>query len=108
MLVDSVEPIAATRTGGGLLVQVRQIGMGKTPLTDLQRSKLEGLFTKAAGVAARVQVAQSSSSSSEPAGPAPMGAVQMDAEARAEAAKHPLVKRAMELFEARIVRVEKH
>ncbi len=74
------------------------------PPTPAQTAKIEALVSRAAGRPAKLE-ARAPVVTTKPVTPA--SAPPTDATARAQAVNHPLVKRAMELFDAKLVRVDK-
>jgi hypothetical protein len=70
-----------------------------------QRQELEGFLSQAAGVPLRLQVAVAEASTHAPAA-ATDPRISVDPKLRARAEQDPLVRRAMELFNARITDVD--
>lgn len=76
--------------------------------TDLQRERLEGVVESVFGARMRVEVVEAAPRGNAEAddGASAPGEREMDAAVRAEAMNHPVVKKATELFGAKLIRVE--
>lgn len=102
-MVESVEATGIRLAGGTLMVCVTPTLGALGPPTPAQTTKIEALITRAAGCPAKIET-KTSVAPPKSAAPTP---AQSDASVRAQAVNHPLVKRAMELFDAKLVRVDK-
>lgn len=103
-IVESMTPTSIRSAGGVLIVCVNSTIGSLGPPTPAQIAKVEALLTRAAGRPAKIEAPKVAAASKPAAAPPPPSS---DAAARSQAVNHPLVKRAMELFDARLVRVDK-
>jgi hypothetical protein len=103
-IVESIEATAIRIAGGTLVVSVAPTIGALGPPTPAQTAKIEAIVGRAAGRPVKLE-ARAPTPAAKTATPAP--APPTDAAARAQAVNHPLVKRAMELFDAKLVRVDK-
>lgn len=104
-IVESIEATSIRVAGGTLMIGVAPTIGALGPPTPAQTAKIEAIVTRAAGRPAKLE-ARAPTPTAKPAAAAPP-ATPTDAAARAQAVNHPLVKRAMELFDAKLVRVDK-
>ena len=75
--------------------------------SEVQREKLEEVVAGVFGARMRVEVVESAGKkSSGPEEPVAATEIEIDAAARGEAMRHPAVKKATELFDAKLLRVE--
>jgi len=104
-MIESIEATGVRVAGGVVIVNVQSTMGSLGPPTPAQTAKIEALITKAAGRLAKIEARALATAPKQAASPPP--AAPTDSSARAQAVNHPLVKRAMELFDAKLVRVDK-
>lgn len=100
VLAESMRP--AERKGSTL--QLIAPESSRRLFSDAQREKLEAEVERVFGAPLRVELIADRQARTEPAEPA--NEREVDASARARAMQHPVVRKATELFDARLIRVE--
>lgn len=104
-MIESIEATGVRVAGGVLIVNVQSTMGTLGPPTPAQTAKIEALISKAAGRPAKIEARAPAPAPKQASTQTP--AANTDSSARAQAVNHPLVKRAMELFDAKLVRVDK-